>query len=150
LFIATEFVDGRTLRAEIAAGRTPSRDTIVSTARELSEALASAHAKGITHRDLKPENVMRAANGRLKILDFGLARVEPSPVGGGSPVPALATVPGVVLGTPAYMAPEQINGQAADARTDVFAFGVLMYEFVCGTHPFEARSELALLARVLE
>ena len=150
LFIASEFVDGRTLRAEIGAGRTPSAQTIVETARELAAALASAHAKGITHRDLKPANVMRTADGRVKILDFGLARMEPAATASAErTVRALATLPGVLLGTPAYMAPEQLEGQLADPRTDVFAFGVLMYELVCGTHPFEAGSELAMAARVL-
>ena len=147
LFIATEFVDGHTLREEIAGGRRPSADQIVETTRELAAALASAHAKGITHRDLKPENVMRTTEGRVKILDFGLARID---VPATSAPRALATLPGVLLGTPAYMAPEQLNGQPADARTDVFSFGVLIYEYSCGVHPFGASTGLALLARVLE
>src|SRR5207244_7507610 len=107
LFIATEFVDGHTLREEIAEDRRRPTDTIVATARELAAALATAHAKGITHRDLKPENIMRTRDGRLKILDFGLARVEPSlsNAAGLPPARALATIPGVVMGTPAYMAP---------------------------------------------
>jgi predicted Ser/Thr protein kinase len=147
LYIATEFVDGHTLREEIASGRRPSADEIVETARELAAALASAHAKGITHRDLKPENVMRTADGHVKILDFGLARID---VPATSAPRALATLPGVLLGTPAYMAPEQLNGQPADARADVFSFGVLIYEYSCGVHPFGASTELALLARVLE
>jgi predicted Ser/Thr protein kinase len=149
LFIATEFVDGHTLREEIAGGRRPSGDQIIDTARELAAALASAHAKGITHRDLKPENVMRTVDGRLKILDFGLARFD-APAASSPPTRALATLPGVLLGTPAYMAPEQLNGQPTDARTDVFAFGVLIYEYSCGVHPFDASTQLALLARVLE
>jgi predicted Ser/Thr protein kinase len=149
LLMASEFVDGRTLRAEIAAGRTPSIAVIVSTARELGEALASAHRKGITHRDLKPENVMRTADGRVKILDFGLARVDAESAGAGSTL-AAATLPGVLVGTPAYMAPEQIEGKPADARTDVFAYGVLIYELICGVHPFEAGTPLARVARVLD
>jgi len=149
LFMASEFVDGRTLRAEIAAGRTPSIPTIVATVRELGEALASAHRRGITHRDLKPENVMRTADGRVKILDFGLARVDAESAGAGSTF-AAATLPGVLLGTPAYMAPEQLEGKPADARTDVFAYGVLIYEFICGVHPFEAGTALARAARVLD
>src|SRR5204863_6302137 len=147
LFIATEFVEGHTLRDEIAAARQPSVDTIVATARELAAALASAHAKGITHRDLKPENVMRTTDERLKILDFGLARFDEI-------APEMAaphvTQPGALVGTPAYMAPEQLNGQPADARADVFAFGVVIYEYACGVHPFEASTPLGLAARVLE
>jgi hypothetical protein len=94
------------------------------TARSLADALASAHAKGITHRDLKPENIMRASDGRLKILDFGLAIVQPDGTGPVSRV----TATGAIIGTPAYMSPEQLNGATADARSDVFALGVLLYE----------------------
>jgi eukaryotic-like serine/threonine-protein kinase len=167
LYIATEFIDGHTLGEEIRAGRQPAGDDILRTARELAAALASAHAKGIVHRDLKPDNVMRAHDGRLKILDFGLARVDDirhgeqrfssaeatargvTP-GGGSYTKPFVTQPGMVVGTPAYMAPEQINGQPVDARADVFAYGVLLYEYSCGAHPFAAASALATLARVLE
>jgi predicted Ser/Thr protein kinase len=149
LYIVTEFVDGHTLRDEIAGGARPSANDVVRTARELASALASAHASGVTHRDLKPENVMRTRDGRLKILDFGLARIDPL-AGPASAGPALATLPGVLIGTPAYMAPEQLNGQPADARADVFALGVLIYEYACGVHPFSASTELARIARVLE
>ena len=90
---------------------------------------------------------MRTSDGRLKILDFGLARVDASPF----PVPAaLATEPGMLVGTPAYMAPEQLNGHPVDRRADVFALGVLLYEYASGMHPFEAESPLAMIARVLE
>jgi predicted Ser/Thr protein kinase len=152
LYIATEFIDGHTLGAEIRAERRPSGDEVLRTAREVAAALASAHARGIVHRDLKPENVMRANDGRLKILDFGLARIleEGGPDGASHTRSAgFATRPGIVLGTPAYMAPEQINGEAVDARADVFAFGVLLYEYACGVHPFAATTELAVVARVL-
>jgi len=146
LYIVTEFVDGHTLRQEIADGVHQPAQMVARTARELAAALASAHARGVVHRDLKPENVMRTADGRLKILDFGLARIE-APEG----APAgFMTHSGVVLGTPAYMAPEQINGRPADARADVFAFGVLMYEYACGVHPFHASTPLAIVARVLD
>ena len=146
LYIATEFVDGHTLGEEIRSPRRPSRDEILGTARELAAALASAHAKGIVHRDLKPENVMRGLDGRLKILDFGLARIGDGTRDGAPRI----TQPGMLIGTPAYMAPEQINGLPIDARADVFAFGVLLYEFACGTHPFAATTALATVARVLE
>jgi eukaryotic-like serine/threonine-protein kinase len=147
LYIATEFVDGHTLGDEIRMGRSPANRDVLRTARELADALASAHAKNIVHRDLKPDNVMRTADGRLKILDFGLARIDnPDRI-----APAtIVTQPGVVIGTPAYMSPEQINGQPVDARADVFAFGVLLYEYACGVHPFLGSTTLATVARVLE
>jgi serine/threonine protein kinase len=146
LYIVTEFVGGHTLRDEIPGPR-PSANAIVTTGRELAAALASAHVKGITHRDLKPENVMRLSDGRLKILDFGLARVES---GGGAQATLTAAVPGALAGTPAYMAPEQIEGGAVGPPADVFAFGVLMYEWITGVHPFQAASSLATLARVID
>ena len=145
LFIASEFVDGHTLGEEIRAERRPSREEILRTARELASALASAHAKGIVHRDLKPDNIMRGTDGRLKILDFGLARFDRADAG----APRM-TQPGLLIGTPAYMAPEQINGLPVDARADVFAMGVLLYEYACGVHPFAASTPLATVARVLE
>jgi serine/threonine protein kinase len=151
LFIVSELVDGHTLREEINGDRQPRAEAILSTARELAEALASAHEEGITHRDFKPENVMRDRTGRLKVLDFGLARSSQAmtPLSS-SPAGALATLPGLLVGTPAYMSPEQLNGQPADARADVFAFGVVLYEYACGVHPFEASTPLGLAARVLE
>ncbi len=147
LYIATEFVEGQTLREEIASERRPSIETILTTARELTSALASAHAKGITHRDLKPENVMRTRDGRIKILDFGLARIEGTPGAAGT---LTSAVPGAVAGTPAYMAPEQIEGGAVGPAADVFAFGALMYEWISGRHPFQATTVLATLARVID
>ncbi len=138
---------GRPSGRRSPSGSRPSLEAIVATARQLASALGSAHAKGITHRDLKPENVMRTLDGRIKILDFGLARVAaPSDA-----PPALTVVgPGAVAGTPAYMAPEQIEAREVGPPADVFAFGVLMYEWISGRHPFEAGTVLATLARVIE
>ena len=146
LYIVTEFIEGRTLREEIQHGPPPSPAQVLDVARQLAAALASAHALGVVHRDLKPENVMRAIDGRIKILDFGLARVESAGAGATS----LITQPGALIGTPAYMAPEQLNGQPVDPRTDVFAFGVLMYELSTGEHPFHAETAIARAGRVLE
>jgi hypothetical protein len=147
LFIVSEVVDGHTLRDEIDRGGLRSPEAIAATARELADALASAHAKGVVHRDLKPENIMRNADGRLKILDFGLARLERL---ADAPAMAGATMPGALVGTPAYMSPEQLHGQPADARSDVFALGVVLYEYASGSHPFAAPTPLAVAARVLE
>jgi predicted Ser/Thr protein kinase len=148
LYIATEFVEGHTLREEMAGGTRPSTECVISTGRELASGLRSAHAKGITHRDLKPENVMRTVDGRIKILDFGLARIEGPP--GAAAGTLTAAHPGAIAGTPAYMAPEQIEGRAIGPGADVFAFGVLMYEWTAGVHPFQGGSPLATLARVIE
>jgi serine/threonine protein kinase len=98
---------------------------------------------GVTHRDLKPENVMKTPSGVVKILDFGLARVE------GAANPKL-TQPGVIVGTPAYMAPEQIMGQNVDFRTDLFAFGLLIYELTSGVNPFVTNTVSGTFARIVE
>jgi predicted Ser/Thr protein kinase len=145
LFIVTEFIDGATLRVEIASGRRPSVAEIIRTAREIAGALAEAHTRGVIHRDLKPENIMRTQGGRLKILDFGLARLEAASAAG-----TFVTEPGLLIGTPAYMAPEQLNGGTVDVRADVFAFGAVLYEYISGQHPFAAATPLATVARVLE
>jgi serine/threonine protein kinase len=145
LYIAAEYVEGRTLREEIVAGRRPTPAGLLDDARKLASALASAHANGLTHRDIKPENVMRRVDGQLKILDFGLARLQQD-----ADVAPRITQPGTIVGTPAYMAPEQLNGGDVDARADVFALGILLYELATGTHPFEASTPLATIARVLE
>jgi hypothetical protein len=146
LFIATEYVEGETLRTAIDSGQRPDGDSVFATARELAAALAHAHNRGVTHRDLKPENVMRRPDGHLKILDFGLALMESS----GTGLDPRVTQRGAIAGTPAYLAPEQINGDAGDPRADIFAYGVLLYEYACGTHPFAAATPLATLARILD
>ena len=146
LFIITEYIEGQTLRQEMDSGRRPDADTVMAAARELASALAHAHSRGVTHRDLKPENVMRGPDGHLRILDFGLALLDAP----GNALESRVTQPGAVAGTPAYMAPEQINGGGGDPRVDVFAFGVVLYEYACGTHPFAAATPLATAARILE
>ena len=137
LFIVAEYVKGRTLRHEITdrnkLNSRPLPTEILRTAREIASALGAAHAEGIIHRDLKPENVMRTVDGRIKILDFGLARID---VLVADVLAPQLTMTGVAMGTPAYMAPEQLTRLPVDARTDVFAFGVLIYELASGVHPF--------------
>ena len=145
--VAAEYVDGHSLRADISGGRRPSGSELLRAGRELASALGAAHARGITHRDLKPENVMRSANGSLKILDFGLALVDMGVEDVGAP---RVTSPGSLVGTPAYMAPEQINHGPVDARTDLFALGVLVFEYATGVHPFDAATPMGVWARVLE
>ncbi len=148
LYLASEFVDGRTLREEVESTPRPTVDLIRRTAEDFASALSSAHRQGITHRDLKPENVMRTTDGRLKILDFGLALVE-TRTGAFASMAGNLTLPRAVVGTPAYMAPEQLKGERADSRTDVFALGVVLYEYACGTHPFHADDIYAIAYRIL-
>lgn len=144
--IASEYVDGRSLRQEINEGRRPSASELTAVIRLIVSALAAAHANGIVHRDLKPENVMRTSSGAVKVLDFGLALVSGSQ---GEQLPR-ATTPGTVIGTPAYMAPEQIQHEPVDARTDIFALGVLLFEYATGVHPFDAPTAVGVWARTLE
>ncbi|MEQ1870190.1 MAG: serine/threonine-protein kinase [Vicinamibacterales bacterium] len=148
VLIVSEYVEGRSLGAEIGEGLRATAAIVERAAVELSDALASAHARGITHRDLKPDNVMRAVDGRLKILDFGLALMDTGM--SAHPAQPRLTMAGAVLGTPAYMAPEQLKGEPADARSDVFALGVVLYELAAGVHPFAAATPLATAAGVIE
>ena len=145
-FIASEYLEGRTLREELASGPLPLAQAL-ATASEIAHALVAAHDRGIVHRDLKPENIVRTASGGVKILDFGLAQFDVA-------ADDLASVtrltdPGVIAGTPPYMAPEQLLGQPTSAPTDQFAFGVLLYELVTGRHPFGGESLPTVIARVL-
>ena len=128
LYLAYEYVPGESLRALLASGPL-SMVRVVTIGAQLARALAAAHTVGVIHRDIKPENVMKTPSGVVKILDFGLARME------GAANPKL-TQSGVIVGTPAYMAPEQVLGQNVDFRTDVFAFGLLVYELAAGVNPF--------------
>lgn len=145
-YIASEYLAGRTLREELAAGPLSS-ELAISTAREIAQALVAAHDRGIVHRDLKPENIVRITTGSVKILDFGLAQFDLAAQDLAS-VTRL-TEPGVMAGTPPYMAPEQLLGQPTSARIDQFAFGVLLYELLTGRHPFGSGTLPTTIARVL-
>ncbi|HEU5254349.1 MAG TPA: serine/threonine-protein kinase [Vicinamibacterales bacterium] len=141
MYVASEFVPGRTMRAVLQDGPLP-LPLLVDVATQIARVLAAAHALGIVHRDLKPDNVMLTPTGVVKLLDFGLARSE-----GMQPVPLTRT--GTVVGTPAYMAPEQLLGERADFRADLFALGVVVYEMASGSNPFEAATMAATIDRVL-
>jgi len=146
LFIISEYVSGRTLR-EVLIGPALPLDTVLQTALKIGRALESAHAQGIVHRDLKPENIMMTDNGDIKILDFGLARIRD---GSQSEMDLRLTSTGVFMGTPAYASPEQLLGIEVDFHTDIFSFGVLLYELVSGKHPFGSGDSIATIARILE
>ena len=135
LYLVEELLDGTTLRVPMQRGPIPPRKA-VEYARAIAQGLAAAHAKGIVHRDLKPENIMVTSDGRVKILDFGLAKLhEPAPPPDSVTVTHL-TQTGRVLGTVSYMSPEQVRGQAVDHRSDLFSLGVVLYEMLAGTKPF--------------
>jgi serine/threonine protein kinase/predicted ATPase len=149
-YIAMELVDGVTLRLLAADGLPLSR--IVGIARQVAEALAVAHAAQIIHRDIKPENVMVRPDGYVKLLDFGLARVQPNAFGSGATRhdhTTSRTEAGLILGTIGYMAPEQARGESVSAEADIFSLGVVLYELVTGKHPFMAPSQLGTLHALL-
>jgi len=149
-FLTMELVDGRTLD-QLVAGKGLPMARFLEIALPLADALAAAHQKHITHRDLKPGNVMLSHDGRVKVLDFGLARIE----GPGNPDDGLGetiapiTCAGMVVGTIPYMSPEQVEGRALDPRTDLFSLGVLFYEMLSGDRPFKGTSSPALMSAIL-
>ena len=150
-FIVMECVEGSTLEDWIGPKRLRTRE-LLQYAVQIADALASAHAAGILHRDLKPSNVMVTNDGRVKVLDFGLAKLleteEPMPDGATQTIRNL-TEEGMVAGTTAYMSPEQAEGRKLDARSDIFSFGTVLYEMITGQRPFAGPSRAAILSRIL-
>ncbi|HLX00243.1 MAG TPA: serine/threonine-protein kinase [Candidatus Acidoferrales bacterium] len=147
-FLTMELVEGRSLKDCIKEGGMPV-EQIVEIARALGEALAAAHERGIMHRDLKPANVMVTEDGRVKALDFGIAKEIQLEGDGVTLIAADSTQAGVVMGTPAYMSPEQITGRMLDHRTDIFSLGVMLHEMATGQRPFVGRSPAELISAVL-
>jgi predicted Ser/Thr protein kinase len=156
LYVVYEYAEGQTLREELDDGPLPLADA-VATGLAIARALEAAHRQGIVHRDLKPENVVRILDGSIKVLDFGLASFQASPLSGSvaaeddaAETAARLTLPGMLLGTPAYMAPEQLRGRDVDFRADIFSFGIVLYELASGAHPFEGGDPASTIARILE
>jgi len=150
-FAVTELLHGETLRGALAPGPLPWRRA-ADIGASLAEGLAAAHSRGIVHRDLKPDNVFVTSEGRIKILDFGLARwVEQESPGDATAAPTTPdpTRPGTVLGTVGYMAPEQVRGETADARSDIFAFGCVLHEMLAGRPAFTGSSAFERMAAIL-
>jgi serine/threonine-protein kinase len=151
LFAVTELLEGQTLRLWLL-GAAPDWKKAASIGRAVAEGLSAAHAKGIVHRDVKPENLFVTRDGRIKVLDFGLARVAPSSVPeSASETPTLApqTEAGVVLGTVGYLSPEQVRGLPADSRSDIFALGCVVFEVATGERAFSGISAAVTLSEAL-
>jgi serine/threonine protein kinase len=151
-YLVMEFLEGETLAQRLARGPLPI-DQVLRYAIEIAGALGNAHRSGIVHRDLKPANIILTSSGS-KLLDFGLAKLRQtaSTIASNSAFPTNAslTAAGTILGTLQYMAPEQLEGKEADARTDIFAFGTTLYEMVTRRKAFDGKSQASLIAAILE
>jgi TolB-like protein/Tfp pilus assembly protein PilF len=154
-FIATEFIEGVTLRERLGHDRMTVSE-ILDASVQIASAIASAHKAGIIHRDIKPENIMVRPDGYVKVLDFGIAKLTQSFTaqqpgsGGDTTVVLLHTEPGVVIGTPHYMSPEQTRGGRVDLRADIFSLGVVMYEMITGQRPFVGATPVEVIVSILE
>ena len=147
-YVVSELLEGATLRGQLSRGALRVRVAVMQ-AIEIARGLAAAHDAGIVHRDLKPENIFVTAEGRLKILDFGLAKCRRDTLG----LPndsSKSTQPGIILGTVGYMAPEQVRGAATDHRSDIFSFGIILHEMLSGAAPFQRESAVETLHAILK
>ncbi|HXI91226.1 MAG TPA: protein kinase [Blastocatellia bacterium] len=150
-YIAMEFVDGKTLQEMLAAERLPISE-MLGLAAQVADGLAKAHAAGIVHRDLKPANLMISKDGYIKILDFGLAKFvkDRDPLDSDAQTESLVTQPGFIMGTVAYMSPEQASGRVVDFRSDQFSFGAILYEMATGQRAFQRATPVQTLSAVIE
>src|SRR5882724_1215272 len=150
-YVVSELLEGETLRKRLVEGPIPARKAI-DCAVQIARGLAAAHGKGIVHRDIKPENLFVTTDGQIKILDFGLAKIttaKPAEVNGAA-TEAMGTEPGVVMGTAGYMSPEQVSGQVADSRSDIFSLGVVLYEMLSGKRAFHGESPVETMNAILK
>ncbi len=152
-YVVSELLEGSTLRDRMAGAALSPRRAI-DYGLQVAQGLAAAHEKGIVHRDLKPENLFVTDDGRVKILDFGLAKLtQPDgPPAGATTAPTMTarTEPGVVMGTVGYMSPEQVRGLSADHRSDIFSFGAVLYEMLTGRRAFRADSAIETMSAILK
>jgi Tol biopolymer transport system component len=150
-YVVSELLEGETLRERLRGGSIAARK-VLDYALQIARGLAAAHEKGIIHRDLKPENLFLTKDGRVKILDFGLAKLTQADPGDHSSLPTMthATEAGVVLGTAGYMSPEQVRGVAVDARSDIFSFGAILYEMLSGKRAFHGDTAADTMSAILK
>src|SRR5262245_50643867 len=147
-YLVSELIDGDSLRAEMRRGRVPLKRAI-DIVHQVAEGLAAAHEAGIVHRDLKPENVMVTADGRVKIVDFGLSKTVEDDAASAAQRTSTQTAAGLIMGTVPYMSPEQARGDHADFRSDQFALGVILYELTTGTHPFQRDTPVQTMSAII-
>src|SRR5512135_3464879 len=147
--LTMELLEGESLR-EVILRRTPTTRQVLSWTLQAAQGLAAAHQKGIVHRDIKPENLFLTSDGRIKILDFGLAKLTGrTPVDRDAATESGLSTPGVIVGTVAYMSPEQVEAEGLDARSDVFSLGVVLYELLAREHPFRRPTVPATLTAIV-
>ncbi len=148
-YIVSELLEGSTLRDRLREGPLPMRK-VADYALQIARGLAAAHDRGIVHRDLKPDNIFITNDGRVKILDFGLAKLTRQDTGVEDLTRTIQSEPGMILGTVGYMSPEQVRGKDADARADLFSFGAVLYEMVSGLRAFKGDSSADILSAILK
>ena len=139
-FIVLQYIEGETLAARLKR-QLPDLREALAIAAQVADALNEAHARGIIHRDIKPENIMLTTRGQVKVLDFGLAKTvrDPGLVEPDAETGTLLSIPGMMLGTVPYMSPEQVRGEDLDCRSDIFSFGIVIYELLSGRRPFRSQ-----------